>query len=242
MARMVWPLPALLTWLAAWALLLALRSAGLPPAIAFVLVTLATAWPAWRLSHRWRRLIVLAGFPLSFLALVQGGLPAWAWLAPLGLLLLLYPLRSWRDAPLFPTPAQALADLARAAPLPAGARVLEAGCGLGHGLRALHRAYPEARLTGLEWSAPLTALCRLRCGFAQVRRGDIWTEDWSGYEMVYLFQRPESMPRAVAKARRELKPGAWLVSLEFEATELTPVARLETMAGKPVWLYRAPWA
>ena len=38
--------------------------------------TLATAWPAWRLSHRWRRLIVLLGFPLSFLALVQGGLPA----------------------------------------------------------------------------------------------------------------------------------------------------------------------
>ena len=24
--------------------------------------------------------------------------------------------------------------------------------------------------------------------------------------------------------------------------ELTPVARLETVAGKPVWLYRAPWA
>lgn len=237
---MVWPLPALLTWLAAWVVLLLLRGMDLPLPWAFMLVTLATAWPAWRLSHRWRRLIVLAGFPLSFLAL-QNTLPAWAWLAPLALLLLLYPLRSWRDAPLFPTPSAALAGLAEAAPLPAGTRVLEAGCGLGHGLRALHQAYPAARLMGLEWSAPLAALCRLRCHFAQVRRGDIWAEDWSGYGMVYLFQRPESMPRAVAKARQELQPGAWLVSLEFEATDLRPQARLEPVAGKPVWLYQAPF-
>lgn len=238
---MVWPLPALLTWLAAWVVLLLLRNTELPLPWAFMLVTLATAWPAWRLSHRWRRLIVLAGFPLSFLALQQNALPAWAWLAPLVVLLLLYPLRSWRDAPLFPTPSTALAGLAEAAPLPEGARVLEAGCGLGHGLRALHQVYPAARLTGLEWSAPLATLCRLRCPFARVCRGDIWAEDWSAYEMVYLFQRPESMPRAVAKARQELKPGAWLVSLEFEATELRPQARLETVAGKPVWLYQAPF-
>jgi hypothetical protein len=71
-----------------------------------------------------------------------------------------------------------------------------------------------------------------------VRQGDIWRADWSAYDMVYLFQRPESMPRAVAKARAELKPGAWLVSLEFEATELTAQAQLTAPGGKPVWLYR----
>ena len=57
---------------------------------------------------------------------------------------------------------------------------------------------------------------------------------------MYLFQRPESMARAAAKAQAELKPGAWLVSLEFEATTLQPDAVLTTVPGKPVWLYRQP--
>ena len=116
----------------------------------------------------------------------------------------------------------------------------DAGCGLGHGLQALRQAYPLAQLHGLEWSWPLTLLCRWRCKWADVQRGDIWRGDWSRYDLVYLFQRPESMPRAVEKARTELKPGAWLVSLEFEAAGLTPVAKLDGTHGKPVWVYRAP--
>ena len=34
--------------------------------------------------------------------------------------------------------------------------------------------------------------------------------------MVYLFQRPESMQRAWDKARRDMRPGTWMVSLEFD--------------------------
>jgi len=57
---------------------------------------------------------------------------------------------------------------------------------------------------------------------------------------VYLFQRPESMGRAADKARAELRPGAWLVSLEFEATQLQPSAHCSEPGGKMVWLYQAP--
>jgi hypothetical protein len=156
------------------------------------------------------------------------------------LLLLLYPLKAWRDAPLFPTPPDALNELPDVAPLEPGSRVLDAGCGLGHGLQALSQAYPLAQLHGIEQSWPLMWLCRWRCPWAKVERGDIWRADWSGYDMVYLFQRPESMPRAVEKARAELKPGAWLVSLEFEALDLKPVARLDGAQGKPVWVYQGP--
>jgi trans-aconitate methyltransferase len=124
--------------------------------------------------------------------------------------------------------------------LPAGATVLDAGCGLGHGLQALRLAYPAAELHGLEWSWPLRWLCALRCPWARVRRGDIWKADWSAYDMVYLFQRPESMGRAVDKARAELRPGAWLVSLEFEAPQAITSASWRTPGGKMVWLYRAP--
>jgi hypothetical protein len=83
-------------------------------------------------------------------------------------------------------------------------------------------------------------MAALRCPWARIWHGDIWQEDWSGYDLVYLFQRPETMPRAVAKAQ-EMKPGAWLVSLEFEAAELTPTAVVQASANRPVWLYQAPF-
>jgi SAM-dependent methyltransferase len=239
---LIWPLPALLTWATAWALFLGLRAAGLGTPGAFTLALLVAGLAAWTGRTPWRRLFMLAGFPLSLLMSgAAGALPGWVWLLPLALLLALYPLGSWGDAPLFPTPADALDQLATQAPLADGARVVDAGCGLGAGLLALHRQYPRARIEGWEWSWPLALLCRLRCRFARVQRADIWATSWAGCDMVYLFQRPESMPRAMEKAAAELAPGAWLVSLEFEARGYRPQARLETVPGKPVWLYRAPF-
>lgn len=240
---LIWPLPALLTWALAWSIFIGLRAAGLGAGAAFVVALLAAGLAAWTGRTPWRRLFMLAGFPLSLLVSgAAGAVPGWIWLLPLLLLLALYPLGSWGDAPLFPTPTEALNGLAGRAPLPDGAVVVDAGCGLGAGLIALHREYPQVQILGWEWSWPLALLCALRCRFARVRRADIWARDWSGCDMVYLFQRPESMPRAVEKAAAELRPGAWLVSLEFEATQLQPQARLETVKGKPVWLYRAPFS
>jgi SAM-dependent methyltransferase len=239
-----WPLPAVLTWAAAWLLFRALLGQGI--ALHWALVTATALGVGLSLlgNSWWRRVLIAGGFPLSLAlslpSLGLAALPAWAWLVPLLLLLAVYPLNAWRDAPLFPTPAHALDSLLQHAPLPDGARVLDAGCGLGHGLKALRRAYPQARLFGLEWSWPLRALCALRCPWAQVRRADIWAADWSSYDMVYLFQRPESMPRAVAKALAELRTGAWLVSLEFEAQGVKPTASCSEPGGKMVWLYQAP--
>lgn len=224
-----WPLPALLAWGAGWALC---RAAGGGVA-GLAAGTLAGAVLALSAQGPWRRGLTAAGFPLSALALGVA-IPPWAWgLAALPLAMA-YPLRAWRDAPFFPTPARALDGLADAAPLPPGARVLDAGCGLGHGLAALARAYPQARLEGIEWSRPLALWAARRCRAAQVRQGDMWAASWRGLAMVYLFQRPESMARAVAKAREEM-PGGWLVSLEFEAPGLVPVARL---GERPLWIYR----
>ena len=180
-------------------------------------------------------------FPLSLLISGSVALPAWAWLLPLLLVAIIYPVNAWRDAPLFPTPSSALIGLAERAPLADGARILDAGCGLGDGLIALRAAYPAASLFGVEWSWPLRGLTALRCPWARISQGDMWKIDWSQYDMVYLFQRPETMPRAVEKARAELRSGCWLVSLEFLAEELKPTAQLNNVDGKPVWLYRAPF-
>ena len=218
---------------------LALRSQGTPPAAAVALATLLGAAFALYAATRWRRVFIAAGFPLS-LALSGAALtlPAWAWLAPLAALMVLYPVGAWRDAPLFPTPKGALRGLAAQVSLPAEGRFLDAGCGLGDALIELRREFPRATLSGIEWSAPLRLACALRCRFATVRRADMWTADWSAFDLVYVFQRPESMERVIAKASRELRPGAWLASLEFEVGSRRPTWAFVCSDGRPLWLYR----
>ena len=243
--RLPWPAPALAVWLAAWGLALVLQALaaqwGWAPAWAWGTATALGVGLALalRLASHWRRWFVAAGFPLSALASgLAAAVPAWAWLLPLGLLLAAYPLRAWRDAPLFPTPADGLDGLAQALPLPAGARLMDAGCGLGHGLVALRRAYPRACIEGVEFSWPLRVVAALRCPWARVRRGDMWRVDWSGLALVYLFQRPESMARALAKADAELGVGGWLVSLDFAVPDVAPTLVLRRPGAQPVWLYR----
>jgi hypothetical protein len=86
----------------------------------------------------------------------------------------------------------------------------------------------------------LAWICAWRCSFARVRRADIWSADWSGFHMVYLFQRPESMERAARKATLELARGAWLVSLEFEVPSCHPQAVFRCPDGRSVFAYQAP--
>ena len=255
-----WPLPALLTWAACWALARALTAVQAPAwtqwALPMAMGAVLALWPRIAATG-WRQVFVALGFPLSLLAAGQGASwPAWAWLLPLAVLLLAYPVRAWRDAPVFPTPADALRELPRHLQLPADAVVLDAGCGAGHGLIALHQALssacPQLRLQGVEHSWLWWAVSAWRCrGRAQVRRGDMWADDWAALDLVYLFQRPETMPRAWAKARAEMRSGRWLLSLEFEAFDeqgqrVRPHAHWRAPSGdgghdgKPVWLYRLP--
>lgn len=234
-----WPLSALLSWAAAWGLFLGLRHAGLAAGPALVLGALAGAGLGLLHAARWRRVIVSLGFPLSLLfSGLPAGLPAWAWLLPLALLALAYPRRSWGDAPLFPTPKGALAALSGLASLPPGARLLDAGCGLGAGLRELRLAYPQARLEGIEWSGLLAVLARWRCRWAYIARGDLWAQSWQPFGLVYVFQRPESMARVWTKASAEMAPGAWLVSLDFAVEGQRPLASMNLPRGHSLWVYQ----
>jgi SAM-dependent methyltransferase len=239
--RLPWPLPALLTWSTGWAAWKLGTVAGWNAVPALSVAVLLTLAAAWGIESPRRRLIAAAGFPLSAVALgATAPWPAWAWLLLLLPLLAAYPVRAWRDAPFFPTPMRALEGLDFVVGSPT--RVLDVGCGLGHGLAALRRLWPDAELRGLEWSPLLAGLSRLRCRWdgtrADVSHGDMWNVSWAGHDLVYVFQRPESMARAYEKARRELSPQAWLVSLEFPVPGQAPWASLQGPQRRPVWIYR----
>ncbi|MEO8836351.1 MAG: class I SAM-dependent methyltransferase [Caldimonas sp.] len=236
-----WPLPAFAAWAVCWIAFAAVARTGFASVTAFVVAGGLGAVLALLGATPWRRVFIGCGFPLSFAASGSAGtVPPWVWLLPLALLVFVYPWRAWRDAPLFPTPSGALRGLAPCVPLADGAAVLDAGCGLGAGLLELHSEYPRAMLAGIEWSWPLRLACAWRCRFARILRGDMWSADWSEFDLVYLFQRPESMVRAAAKARHEMRAGAWLASLEFEVAGWLPTAVFTCADQRPLWLYRFP--
>lgn len=239
---MTWPIPALLTWASSWLIFKGLQSVGLSETIALVV---AAFWGGFlsKLVHTpMRKALMVLGFPLSIVVSSSTlSVPPLAWLFLLALIVLLYPRKAWKDAPLFPTPKKALVELPEHMALQAGARILDAGSGMGDGLIALRHAFPRAELHGVEMSWLLRILSAIRCSFARIRQGDIWLVDWRSFDVVYLFQRPESMPRAVEKAHAELRRGAWLVSLEFEARELEPEAVVYGRDGRPVWMYQVPF-
>jgi hypothetical protein len=52
--------------------------------------------------------------------------------------------------------------------------------------------------------------------------------------------RHASMPRALHKAAAQMRPGSWLVSLEFEATGAVAAHVIRLPDGRSIWIYQCP--
>ena len=159
MKFLTWPVPALLAWGSSWLIFKGLQSIGLSETMALVL---AAFWGGFlsRFGHTpMRKALIVLGFPMSIVVSSSTlSVPPLAWLFLLGLIVLIYPRKAWRDAPLFPTPKKALREMPEHVAFPAGARILDAGSGMGDGLLALREAFPRAELHGVEMSWPLRVL------------------------------------------------------------------------------------
>jgi SAM-dependent methyltransferase len=207
-----------------WVLVVALASSGLLLdygngslwVVILVQTSGAAALTALLRCPPWWVLINFIFTPLLLLA-IRLRLPPWIWLAAFAALYLIYWNSFRAQVPLFLTNRRVTAAVAGLLP-PGPVRVLDLGSGAGSFVTALARLRPDARVTGIE-SAPLPyALSRLRLcrqPLTRIRREDFFAAPWTDYDLVYAFLSPAPMAQVWDKARREMKPGALLVSNSF---------------------------
>ncbi len=210
-----------------------------PAAVQAVLACLAAA--ALK-SERWWLPIHLGFVPALLLASGLHLAPVWYLAAFVACALVFW--SSYRTrVPLYlsnRTTARAVAALLGKRP---PGRLLDLGCGTGSLLRPLASLCPAWRLAGIE-AAPLPfwlSAWRARdVSNLDVRRGDFFDADWSGYDVVYAFLSPVPMSRVWDKACAEMPEGSLLVSNSFAipGAPASAVIELGDRRGTRLYLYR----
>ena len=229
----------------ALSLLVAARLGSWRPTLwqaALAQAALAAALGHWLGLRRWWLALNLVFVP-GLLALQYRQWPAWWFLAAF-LLLLLVNWNSFRErVPLYLSGARSRQRLSeRLAALPADFRFVDLGCGLGGTLLHLARDYPQARLSGVETAPLVFLLAWLRClpyRNCRVRYRSLWREPLGDCDVVYCFLSPAPMAGLWAKARREMHPGALLISNSFEIPDVPPgeVIELDDWRGSRLLIW-----
>lgn len=244
--RRFWAIPAVrallaqagafpLTVLAVWML----ARLGLPMdwlVVAFVqgAIAAAASW-ALRLAVWWRAIELL--FPLGVLAARGMALPPGVFLGLFLLFLLVYWSTFRTQVPYYPSGRRVwdtVAGLLPDRPL----AVIDVGSGLGGLVLDLARRRPDCAVSGIEL-APLPWLAsRLHAAVARSRArfmlGDYEALDFGDYDVVFAYLSPAAMPALWRKAEAELRPGAMLLSYEFDVPGRLPDRRFVTTDSKKI--------
>lgn len=196
--------------------------------------TIAALFSVWAGMASWWRWIH-AGFPLAICLMTLLHVPSAWYLFGFIVSLALFWTTFRSQVPFFPSRPvvwQQLAQLLPAVPL----RIVDIGSGLGDLSMHLSALRSDCRLEGVE-IAPLPWLvsylrARLRRSAAVFKLGDYQALDFGLYDVIFAYLSPAAMPGLWQKARLEMRPGAMLISYEFDIVGVAPTAVVATAAGR----------
>ena len=208
------------------------------PVLALLLACALAAAASLLGSTWWRRGLIAAGFPLALASTGGAVVPAWAWLVPLGLLALVYPLNAWRDAPCFrprSMPCRLAAQITRWP----GARAPDAGVAWAMGCVPCAAPTPKPGWKVWNGAGPCIS-CAPCAALAQVRGATCGAPTGAVTSSSTCSSARKAWPLCRCQAQAEMASGSWLVSLNLRCPVL-PQAQLR-LPGIVVWIYRFPRA
>jgi len=148
------------------------------------------------------------------------------------------------DVLYLPTPYPVVDAMLRLAALRQGDVLYDLGAGDGRVVIAAARDY-GVRAVGIELDARKVAEARANVQQArlshlvEIRQADVFDTDLKAASVVTVFLFPELNARLMPKLRKELEPGARVVSHRFELGDWPPEQRAEAF-GHPLLLWRVP--
>jgi len=145
--------------------------------------------------------------------------------------LFLFPI--WRGAPWAPSSLSTAVRMAALSGAARGKRLADLGSGDGRVLIALARRGAEAHGYEINPVLVLVSRCAIRragvADRASVHWQSFWRADLSRFDALILFQGSFVMRRLERKIRRELRPGAQVISDYWAFPSLVPEARAGTL-------------
>jgi trans-aconitate methyltransferase len=146
-----------------------------------------------------------------------------------------------------PTMPWTLRRILRLFPEEVTGTIHELGSAWGGAAFALARAYPRARIVGVEQSPLPWLWSRIRSAFAalpnlEFRRGDFFQETFQETDILFCYLSPEIMTKLKQKCEKELRPGGMVISHAFAMPGWTPetTEKLPGIYPTPVYVYRIP--
>jgi len=130
-----------------------------------------------------------------------------------------------------------------AVPMKAGQLLVDIGCGDGRVLRQVGRRY-GARTVGYELNLLAYIKAKLLCfgrKNIQIELRNFWNADLSDADVVFCYLFPDVMRDLAAKLKSDLKPGAVVVSCNFDLPGFIPERILRpgnSFHNDPIYLYR----
>lgn len=239
-------LKALIAQISAWLIALLLVRAGLLAPEMHIVVgaqALGAMAVAALLRSAWWWLPIHLGFSPLLIAANQLGIsPQWYLLAFVVLSVVFW--SSFRtQVPLYLSNGPTVAALLERLPVDRGISFMDIGSGTGSVLIPLARHRPNCRFVGIESAPGPFLVSRLQArGITNlsIERGDFFKSSWAGLDVVYAFLSPVPMARVWAKAGRELKPDARLISNSFEIPGVVAeeVVHIGDSRGTTLYIYR----